>query len=88
MERWGLVNAVVPAGQLRDEVRRWADEILEKSPTAIRVLKHSFNADSESIAGLGTLSFDTLDLFIRSDEAKEGGRAFTEKRAPDFSPYR
>jgi 2-ketocyclohexanecarboxyl-CoA hydrolase len=88
MERWGLVTAVVPAAELRAEVRRWADEILDKSPTAIRVLKHSFNADSESIAGLGTLSFDTLDLFLHSDEAKEGGRAFTEKRAPDFSPFR
>jgi 2-ketocyclohexanecarboxyl-CoA hydrolase len=69
-------------------VRRWADEILAKSPTAIKVLKHSFNADSESIAGLGALSFDTLDLFLESDEAQEGIRAYTEKRPPDFSPYR
>lgn len=88
MERWGLVNAVVPGPELRAEVRRWADEILEKSPTALRVLKHSFNADSESIAGLGTMSFDTLALFVNSDEAREGVQAFTEKRPPDFSDYR
>jgi naphthoate synthase len=88
MERWGLVNAVVPGAELRAEVRRWADEMLEKSPTALRVLKHSFNADSESIAGLGTLSFDTLALFVDSDEAREGVQAFTEKRPPDFSTFR
>lgn len=88
MERWGLVNAVVPGSELQAEVRRWADEILEKSPTAIRVLKHSFNADSESIAGIGTLTFDTLALFVQSDEAREGVQAFTEKRKPDFSSYR
>jgi naphthoate synthase len=88
MERWGLVNRVVPAAELRGEVRRWADEMLAKSPTALRVLKHSFNADSEAIAGIGTLAFDHLEQFVRSDEAREGVRAFEEKRAPDFSRYR
>ena len=88
MERWGLVNKVVPMAELHDEVRRWADEMLEKSPTAIRVLKHSFNADSESIAGIGTLAFDSLDLFVETEEAKEGLNAFNEKRKPDFSAYR
>ena len=88
MERWGLVNAVVPASELRAEVRRWADEMLDKSPTALRVLKHSFNADSESIAGIGSMAFDSLDLFVRTPEAKEGVEAFTEKRPPDFSRYR
>ena len=88
MERWGLLNKVVPMAELRDEVRRWADEMLDKSPTALRVLKHSFNADSESIAGIGTLAFDSLDLFIETEEAKEGVKAFNEKREPDFSAYR
>jgi naphthoate synthase len=88
MESWGLVNRVVPLADLRDEVRAWADEMLAKSPTALKVLKHSFNADSESIAGIGAMAFDSLDLFLDTDEAKEGGAAFAEKRAPDFGRYR
>lgn len=88
MLRWGLVNAVVPGTELRAEVRRWADEMLDKSPTALRFLKHSFNADSESIAGIGQLAFAGLDLFVASDEAREGLTAFHEKRSPDFSKYR
>jgi naphthoate synthase len=88
MERWGLVNKVVPMAELRAEVRRWADEMLAKSPTALAVLKHSFNADSESIGGIGTLAFDTLHIFTETPEAKEGVAAFNEKRTPDFTPYR
>jgi naphthoate synthase len=88
MERWGLVNQVVPLAALRATVRQWADEMLAKSPTALRVLKHSFNADSESIAGIGTLAFDHLDLFVETDEAQEGVRAFNEKRTPDFGRFR
>jgi 2-ketocyclohexanecarboxyl-CoA hydrolase len=88
MLRWGLVNAVVPAAELRDEVRRWADEILAKSPTALRFLKHSFNADSESIAGIGQLAFAGLDLFVESPEAREGVEAFAAKRPPDFGRFR
>ncbi|MHB8245916.1 MAG: enoyl-CoA hydratase-related protein [Acidimicrobiales bacterium] len=88
MREWGLVNKVVPGPELRDEVRRWADKMLAKSPTALKVLKHSFNADSEAIAGIGSVAFDTLDLFVTSPEAREGISAFSEKRAPDFGPYR
>lgn len=88
MREWGLVNAVVPGAELRAELRRWADEILEKSPTALRFLKHSFNADSESIAGLGTISFAGLDVFLGSEEAREGVDAFAAKRKPDFAKFR
>jgi 2-ketocyclohexanecarboxyl-CoA hydrolase len=88
MERWGLVNKVVPGSELRAEVRRWADEMLDKSPTALRVLKHSFNADSDSIAGIGTMAFAALDLFVESPEAKEGVAAFNEKRPADFGKFR
>lgn len=88
MERWGLVNKVVPAAGLRNEVRQWADEMIEKSPTALKVLKHSFNADSESIAGIGTMAFDSLAMFVGTPEAREGVTAFNEKRKPDFAPYR
>jgi 2-ketocyclohexanecarboxyl-CoA hydrolase len=87
-ERWGLVNRVVPDGELRAEVRRWADEILALSPTALRFLKQSFNADSEHMAGIGQLAFTGLGLFVESDEAREGVEAFSEKRAPDFARYR
>jgi naphthoate synthase len=88
MERWALVNQVVPLAELHTTVRQWADEMLAKSPTALRVLKHSFNADSESVAGIGTLAFDHLDLFVTTDEAKEGVQAFNEKRTPDFGRFR
>ncbi|HEX8067940.1 MAG TPA: enoyl-CoA hydratase-related protein [Thermoleophilaceae bacterium] len=87
-ERWGLVNRVVPAAELRDEVRRWADEILALSPTALRFVKQSFNADTEHLAGVGQLAFSGLGLFVESAEAGEGVAAFAEKRAPDFAPYR
>jgi naphthoate synthase len=87
-ERWGLVNTVVPVGGLKAEVRKWADEVLALSPTALRVLKQSFNADTEHLAGIGQLAFSGLSLFVDTDEAREGVRAFSEKRAPDFAPYR
>jgi 2-ketocyclohexanecarboxyl-CoA hydrolase len=87
-ERWGLVNQVVPAERLRDEVRVWADDMLALSPTALRFLKQSFNADSEHIAGIGQLAFSGLGLFLETEEADEGVRAFGEKRQPDFSPHR
>ncbi len=87
-ERWGLVNRVVPPGELHAEVRRWADEILVLSPTSLRFLKQSFNADSEHMAGLGQLAFSGLGLFVDTNEAREGVEAFNEKRQPDFAPYR
>lgn len=88
VERWGLVNKVVPFAELRNEVRQWADEILEKSPTAIKALKYSFNADTDSIAGISALSMLNLSMFVESEEAKEGVDAFNEKRPPDFSLFR
>src|SRR5213083_2341957 len=87
-ERWGLVNRVVPAAQLHDEVRQWADEMLALSPTALRFLKQSFNADTEHLAGVGQLAFSGLESFLGSDEAEEGVRAFAEKRPPDFARFR
>jgi 2-ketocyclohexanecarboxyl-CoA hydrolase len=87
-ERWGLVNRVVPAAELRAEVRRWADEILALSPTALRFVKQSFNADSEHMAGIGQLAFSGLGQFVESDEAREGVEAFSAKRAPDYSRFR
>jgi 2-ketocyclohexanecarboxyl-CoA hydrolase len=87
-ERWGLVNRVVADADLREEVRCWADEILALSPTALRFLKQSFNAETEHLAGIGQLSFSGLDLFVDSEEAAEGVAAFAEKRPPDFARFR
>jgi len=87
-ERWGLVNRVVAAGELRAEVRRYADEILALSPTALRFLKQSFNIDSEQLAGQAALAFSGLHEFVDSEEAREGIAAFNEKRAPDFARFR
>jgi len=87
-ERWNLVNEVVPAAELMDKAREYARKIASYSPTAIKVLKHSFNADSEHIAGISSMAFDGLDLYVHTDEAKEGAAAFAEKRPPDFSPFR
>src|SRR5689334_16365357 len=87
-ERWGLVNRVVAAAELRAEVRRYADEMLALSPTALRFLKQSFNCDSEQLAGQAALAFSGLHEFVASEEAREGLQAFDEKRAADFSPFR
>jgi naphthoate synthase len=87
-ERWGLVNAVVPAAELGAEVRRWADEILALSPTALRFVKQSFNVDTEHMAGVGQLAFSGLHQFVESEEAREGIEAFAAKRAPDFGRFR
>jgi len=80
----GLVNAVVPDYELDAEIERWCSEILEKSPTAIAIAKRSFNADSENIRAIGALGFEALSLFYGTDESKEGGDAFREKRKPNF----
>jgi len=84
-ERWGLVNAVVEPDRLMDEAMAWADEIAEKSPTAIRFLKQSFNADTDHQAGLSNMALSALDLYAVSPEGMEGAVAFAEKRAPDFA---
>ena len=87
-ERWGLVNRVVPPAELMPLALEWGRKVCNLSPTALKTLKHSFNADTDHIVGIQALAFDTLDLYVHTDEAKEGGAAFNEKRPPDFSPYR
>ncbi len=80
----GLVNKVVPEEELDAEVDTWCEEILQRSPTAIAIAKRSFNADTESIRGIANMGFQTVGLYYQTDEAKEGGNAFREKRTPDF----
>lgn len=83
----GLVNAVVPLERLEEETVCWAREILAKSPTAIRLLKAAFNADTDGLAGIQQLAGDATLLFYLTEEAKEGRNAFVEKRPPDFSRF-
>ena len=84
----GLVNAVVPVDQLAAEGERWADEILQKSPLAIRCLKSAFNADLDGQAGIQELAGNATGLFYMSDEGQEGRNAWLERRPPDFGKYR
>jgi 1,4-dihydroxy-2-naphthoyl-CoA synthase len=84
----GLVNKVVPADRLVEEVEAWCREILAKSPTAIRLAKQSFNIDTEQMAGVGRFAQTTLQLYYETDEAMEGRNAFVEKRPPDFGKFR
>ena len=81
----GLVNAVVPLQQLEAEGVRWAREVLQHSPTAIRCLKAAFNAETDGMAGIQELAGQATHLFYRTSEGQEGRDAFLEKRSPDFS---
>lgn len=83
----GLVNKVVPAAELMREAKRWAAEVAQKSPTAIRFLKQSFNADTDHQAGTSNIGMSALDLFTASPEGLEGAAAFAEKRLPEFNQY-
>jgi dihydroxynaphthoic acid synthetase len=87
-ERWGLVNAVVPAAELLPTALAWGRRMASYSGTALRFLKHSFNADTDHLGGLSHLAFDGLELFAHSEEGMEGARAFAEKREPDFRRFR
>jgi naphthoate synthase len=83
----GLVNTVVPVEELEAEGLRWAGEILEKSPIAIRCLKSAFNADCDGQAGLQELAGNATLLYYMSQEGTEGKTAFLEKRKPNFRKY-
>lgn len=83
----GLVNAVVPAAELRAETERWCRELLAKSPTALALAKQSFNADTAHLAGVADLGFTAVQLYYGTPEAQEGVRAFREKRPPDFRRF-
>ena len=83
----GLINTVVPLDQLEAETVQWCREMLQMSPTALRFLKASFNADTDGLAGIQQLAGDATLLYYLTDEAKEGRNAFIEKRKPDFSQF-
>ncbi len=83
----GLVNTVVPVEQLEAEGVQWAQEILDKSPIAIRFLKAGFNAALDGQAGLQVLAGDATMLFYMSEEGSEGRDAFVNKRPPNYRKY-
>ena len=84
---WGLVNAVVPLERLEAETLEWCREILALSPMALRMLKASFNAADDGLAGIQQLAGDATMLFYMSEEGQEGRNAYVEKRSPDFSRF-
>jgi naphthoate synthase len=83
----GLVNTIVPVEQLEAEGIQWANEILEKSPIAIRCLKSAFNADCDGQAGLQELAGNATLLYYMTQEGSEGKQAFLEKREPNFRSF-
>jgi len=84
---WGLVNAVVPLGQLESTTVAWCREMLGFSPLALRLLKAGANAGTDGLAGVQQLAGDATLLYYMSEEAQEGRDAFTQKRTPDFSRF-
>jgi naphthoate synthase len=83
----GLINAVVPLQRLEQETVQWCREMLALSPFALRLLKASFNADEDGLAGIQQLAHDANLLFYMSEEAQEGRNAYLEKRKPDFAKF-
>ncbi len=83
----GMVNEVVPHDELEDTAYQWAQEILEKSPTAIRMIKFAFNLVDDGMVGQQVFSGEATRLAYMTDEAEEGRNAFLEKRKPDFSKF-
>lgn len=83
----GLVNAVVPLKDLEMETVKWAREMLQHSPMALRVLKTCMNADCDGQMGLLDLAGNATLLYYMSEEAQEGRDAYVNKRKPDFSKF-
>lgn len=84
---WGLVNAVVSLEELEKETVKWAKEMLQLSPLSLRLLKASFNASDDGLAGVQQLAGDATLLYYMSEEAQEGRNAYKEKRKPDFKKF-
>jgi naphthoate synthase len=84
---WGLVNSVVPLADLESETVKWAKEMLQHSPLSLRLLKASFNAFDDGLAGIQQLAGDATLLYYMSEEAQEGRNAYKEKRKPDFGKF-
>jgi naphthoate synthase len=83
----GLVNKVVPLERLEIETVEWCHKMLQHSPLAMRMLKASFNAADDGLAGIQQLAGDATLLYYMSEEAQEGKQAYLEKRRPEFDRF-
>ena len=83
----GLVNTVVPLAELEATTVGWCREMLALSPFALRMMKASFHADEDGMAGIQQLAHDANLLFYMSEEAQEGRNAYLDKRRPDFGKF-
>jgi naphthoate synthase len=83
----GLVNTVVPLDQLEHETVAWCREMAALSPLSLRLLKASFNATEDGLAGIQQLSHDATLLFYMTEEGQEGRNAYQQGRSPDFTKY-
>jgi len=86
-EQMGMVNKVVPLAELENECIAWAEHMMELSPLALRMIKMGLNAELDGQAGIQQLAGDCTALYYMLDEAQEGGRAFLEKRKPDWGKF-
>lgn len=86
-EKMGMVNTVVPLKDLEAEALQWSNEILEKSPIALRFIKAGLNAELDGQTGVQVMAGDATMLFYMTEEGSEGKNAFLEKRKPDFSKF-
>jgi naphthoate synthase len=84
---WGLVNEVVPLEELEIATCDMANQMLEMSPLALRMLKASHNAVDDGLAGIQQLAGDSTMLFYMTEEAQEGRNAYREKRTPNFAQF-
>ena len=83
----GMVNKVVAYDKLEDECVAWAEEMMQHSPLALRMIKMGMNAELDGEAGIQQLAGDCTALYYMLDEAQEGGKAFLEKRKPDWGKF-
>ncbi len=84
----GLINKVVPQGELEAETDKWCKEMLGKAPEALACLKASFNADTDHVIGIDSIAMRALGMYYQTEESHEGLSAFLEKRKPDFTKFR
>jgi naphthoate synthase len=83
----GLVNTVVPLADLETVTLDWCRTMLALSPTALRMLKAAFNADTDGLSGIQELAGNATALFYTTEEAQEGRDAYLERRPPDFGKF-